>query len=87
MSRLEKIENVLKNYDLIGLIDLGAPDNEYDFEAKELFERLLLLDNIRSCNQVQEILVSLFETKFSQSKHSLYECCLKPSKEIFAIMK
>ena len=38
------IETVLRIEDIESLIEFGAPDNEYDSEAKEMFELLERLD-------------------------------------------
>ena len=40
MNRLQLIENLLRTHDIEGLLDIGAPEDEYNTEAKMIAERI-----------------------------------------------
>lgn len=45
---LEQIKQVLREEDLMGLIKMGAPSDEYDSEALMIFERSYRFDSLDS---------------------------------------
>lgn len=56
---LAYVERELRLEDIEGLIEAGAPDNEYDSEAKELADALATLANERLTGENVVAIISL----------------------------
>lgn len=80
-----RIIDCLNHYDVMRLISLGAPKDEYEDEAKEIVEALFTSQNE---DELQQAVHQIFEDSFSVSldknmfepiakdiwKHRLYFC-------------
>jgi len=69
----EKIKQVVDEWDPIGLLAMGAPENEYYFEVKELFDKL---NNNFNVSDVSEIIYDIFIKRFGRDTftESLDKC-------------
>lgn len=57
----DKIENILVKYDPMGLIRMGAPLDEYNLEARLIFENI---DKIYSVEKIQQLVYDIFRQSF-----------------------
>ena len=76
----EDITKILAKYDVAGLIESGAPKDEYDAEAKRIWEKLKLHKNKIGDNTLANF-ISLTFNDLLLCKVD-YEICLKIVKEI-----
>lgn len=64
----EQIDTLLRNEDIEGILNLGAPDNEYHEEARLITDAVAQLDddNIKAEN-VEAIIASIWANRFDLS--------------------
>ena len=74
-----KIDKALQEYDIEGLISIGAPDSEYEVEAKEIFEAIYKLNP----EEIKVELVSSIISKVWSKMFTLDELDLSQRQEIF----
>jgi hypothetical protein len=80
---LQKIKNILRAEDPIGLIKMGAPSDEYDTEALIIYEHVnayFPLSKIQST--VHNIFVHYFSGEKIAGKYEHYESIAKQIKEL-----
>jgi hypothetical protein len=58
------VEKILNKYDPIGLIKLGAPEDEYSSEAKEIIHQL---DVVKNINELSQTIWAIFVCSFDLS--------------------
>ncbi len=62
---LEKIKAILKEEDILGLISMGAPDDEYDGEARRFFERYKKDSSQEDIEKlIKDIFIEMFWEKY-----------------------
>lgn len=64
MLTLQEIEDILRQADVEGFIGDGAPDDEYDSEAQEIYTLLTGATTVDG-NKVMAILVAVWERFFN----------------------
>ncbi|PIR34621.1 MAG: hypothetical protein COV36_00435 [Alphaproteobacteria bacterium CG11_big_fil_rev_8_21_14_0_20_44_7] len=67
----EKIESLLTKEDIEGLIGLGAPQDEYENEAKKIYEAILELPDSDNNIKVSRIIMDIWKQSFNLSKEEL----------------
>ncbi len=74
IPRLEKIRDVLKRADIEGLIEIGAPKDEYDPEAEMIWQRISVAgpaDQLFNEETVVAIIRRVWEEMFELDSHNL----------------
>jgi len=72
------VQDVLREWDPEGLIEMGLPANEYNPEAERICNRL---PEVESAEQMTSLLQGVFSQMFSRD-YALEEC-EEPGNEIF----
>ena len=70
-SEFSRVRSIINNYDPIGLINMGAPDNEYDMEIT----RIMLIKEKNDFNILAEEIKKIFIHFFGEQSifnHSIF---------------
>ncbi len=72
MLTLEKIKAIFCDHDVEGFIDIGAPDDEYDSEAKRIFAEIQNLGTVLLTEEsLMKIVCSEWERNFNLDEDDL----------------
>ena len=61
MSKFQLVKKAIDKLDVYGLLEGGAPDDEFDYESKEIADRISESDSII---QIAEVLTDVFNKAF-----------------------
>lgn len=62
IERLEKIRKEINNWDPIGLLEIGAPKNEYEQEIVKISSKIMLENNKDKLGEIiYEIFLEMFD--------------------------
>ena len=81
-SYYDIVKNVIDEWDPLGLLDMGCPDDEYDGESNAISYNI---DNYSSLNEIAEAISEELSESFGE--HITVEKCLKPVKEIYDLLQ
>lgn len=69
------IKKVIDEWDPVGFLADGAPDDEYDFESKEIADNLMKIKNTELLkNYIYDLFLKNFGDLVNTSARNLYEC-------------
>jgi hypothetical protein len=69
-DRFKELRSIINEYDPIGLIDIGAPSDEYDPEVKTI---IVQLKNEMTKQEVHELVYQEFQRWFGMGEREDYE--------------
>jgi hypothetical protein len=83
INKTERLRNLLKDWDPMGFIADGAPEDEYDVEADEISNRY---KKDSTPGEAGELAYAIFKEYMEVDAPSVKEDCLKRGHEIKAIL-
>ena len=70
MSKYQLVKKAIDKLDVYGLLEGGAPDDEFDSESKEIADRISESDSVM---QIAEVITDVFNKAFDlHDKPSVY---------------
>lgn len=79
-----KIRDVISAYDFQGLLQMGAPEDEYDSEAEDIYNRL---GGCKSVEDVQKVIYVVFAYMFTIKHAGELERYLGCAEDIWSLKK
>ena len=69
------IKKVIDEWDPAWLLEDGAPEDEYDFESKEIADNIMNINNVELLKKyIYELFLKMFGDDTKTKAKNLYEC-------------